>query len=143
MSYSSLISFAMGPAITMAMVLFAVQRSTNNASTAIPNSPPLFPLILLLIRFKMNRIPPYSLTSDTIQATMIEITVISYIPVTPSPTTLKISDNPMLPVATPTIRDNAIPLIRTTNTLIPASAPTNTTRYGSTFQMLYGISSRI
>ena len=51
---SSLISLAIGPAITIATVLFAVQQSTRNTRMEIPNSPPLAPLILLLITLKIN-----------------------------------------------------------------------------------------
>ena len=72
--------------------------------------------------------PPLFLTRDTMQATIIEMTVISYIDTTPSPTTLNISERAMLPVAIPTISDSTIPLISTINTLIPMSAPTRTTR---------------
>ena len=81
------------------------------------------------------------------QATTIEITVISYIPITPPmalspivppPTAMKISPSAILPVATPTIRERTVPLISTTNTLIPISAPINTTIYGSICQTLYG-----
>ena len=135
-SNSSLISFAIGPVITMATVLFAVHASTKKARSAIPNSAPLLPLILLLIRFRMNWIPPCSFTSDTIHATMIEITVMSYIDVTPFPTTWNISESAICPMLTPTIREITIPLIKTTNTLIPISAPRRTTIYGRTSQRL-------
>ena len=131
----------------MATVLFAVQASTSNANPAIPSSPPLLPLICPFIRFRINCIPPYSFTRDTMQATTIEITVISYIPITPTmalspivppPTAMKISHSAILPVATTTIRVRTVPLISTTNTLIPISAPINTTIYGSICQTLYG-----
>ena len=59
----------MGPDITIATVLFAVQQSTSNARMEIPNSPPLGPLIRFLITFKINSIPPYSFTKATIAAT--------------------------------------------------------------------------
>ena len=120
-SNSSLISFAMGPAMTIATVLFAVQRSTRSARPAIPTSAPRFPRILLRIRPKMNWIPPYSRTKDTIPATTMEITVISYIPVTPSPTAENISPTARLPVATPITRDVTVPVTSTINTLIPTA----------------------
>ena len=93
-------------------------------------------LIFLLIRFRMNWIPPCSFTSDTIHATIIEITVMSYIDVTPFPTTWNISESAICPMLTPTIREITIPLIKTTNTLIPISAPRRTTIYGRTSQRL-------
>ena len=49
MLYSSAISFAIGPAITIATVLFAVAQSTNDARQAIPSSPPRFVLICFLM----------------------------------------------------------------------------------------------
>ena len=137
MSNSSQISFAIGPAMTIATVLFAVHASTKRDSPAIPSSPPLLPLILDLIKFKINWIPPYSFTSETIHATTIDITVISYIPVTPSPITLNISDAASVPVATPTISERIVPLISMINTLIPINAPTKTKTYGTTCHKLY------
>ena len=128
MSNSSQISFAIGPAMTIATVLFAVHASTKRDSPAIPSSPPLLPLILDLIKFKINWIPPYSFTSETIHATTIDITVISYIPVTPSPITLNISD---------AASERIVPLISMINTLIPINAPTKTKTYGTTCHKLY------
>ena len=68
---------------------------------------------------------------------MIEITVISYIPITPSPTTVNISPNAIIPVATPTIKEITVPPISTTNTFTPTSAPTKTRIYGIICQKLY------
>jgi len=123
----------MGPDITIATVLFAVQQSTSNARMEIPNSPPLGPLIRFLITFKINSIPPYSFTKATIAATIMEITVMSYILVIPSPIFWNTSPMAKAPVPTPTIADKIVPAIKTTNTLIPTNAPINTTRYGTTF----------
>ena len=125
--YSSLISLAIGPAITIATVLFAVHISTSSESRAIPACAPLCPRIRLLIWFRINVIPPFFLTSHTIHATMIEMTVISYMDTTPSPTTLNISDRRIFPDATPTMSERTVPLMSTMNTLIPISAPTRTT----------------
>ena len=116
----------------MATVLLAVAMSIKTARNAIPSSAPLFPRIRLWITFRIQVIPPFFRTSDTIQATRIEITVISYMEVTPFPMTLKISSGARTPVATPTIADSTVPPISTRKTLSPARAPTKTTRYGST-----------
>ena len=74
--------------------------------------------------------PPYSLTRDTIQATIMEITVISYIPVTPvSHCGKHVWQGSRLPVATPHDQGQyGAAQISTTNTLMPISAPTSTTR---------------
>ena len=76
---SVLMSLAMGPAITIATVLLAVHTSTSRARAAIPSSPPFSSLMRLLIKFKTKSIPPCSLTKVMMQATITEITVISYI----------------------------------------------------------------
>ena len=94
---SSLISFAIGPAITIATVLFAVQISTDEARTAIPNSAPLVLFTFDFITFSMACIPPFSFTSSTVPPIIIESTVISNIPETPSPTTVNISLNANVP----------------------------------------------
>ena len=61
-------------------------------------------------------------------ATVIEITVMSYIEVTPFPMLVKISPTAMVPVATPAITEVTVPTIRTTKTFIPAIAPIRTRR---------------
>ena len=62
------------------------------------------------------------------QATMMEITVMSYMEVTPVPITAKICVQAKAPEATPTIRLRMVPMMRMTNTFTPASAPARTTR---------------
>ena len=66
------------------------------------------------------------------QATIIVITVMSYMPVTPVPMAVNIWDGSMAPVTTPTMRESTVPVISTTNTFTPRSAPISTTRYGMT-----------
>ena len=65
-------------------------------------------------------------------ATMMEITVMSYILVTPSPIFWNISPRAKAPVPTPTMAASTVPTISTTKTLIPIKAPIRTTRYGTT-----------
>ena len=100
-----------------------------------PNSPPRSPLIFFLITFRIYSIPPCSFTRATMAATIMEITVISYIPVIPSPIFWNISLTANAPVPTPTMRDSTVPVIRTMNTLMPMSAPIRTTRYGITLMI--------
>ena len=52
-SNSSLSSFAIGPAITIATVLLAVHKSNNNTKIDIPNSAPRFPRILFFTTCKI------------------------------------------------------------------------------------------
>ena len=66
------------------------------------------------------------------QATSMEMTVMSYIPVTPSPMEEKMAEGVRLPVQSPTSTDRTVPVIRTTNTLTPARAATRTSMYGIT-----------
>ena len=73
-------------------------------------------------------IPPCSFTRAPIQATMMEMTVISYMAVTPSPMTANTWVQAKAPEATPTTRLRAAPSMRMTNTFTPMRAPTSTTR---------------
>ena len=125
-SYSELISFAIGPASTMAIVLLAVARSTPATSAAMLTCAPFLVFVFLCIKCRIASIPPNSLTRAAIAATVMEITVISYMEVTPPPMLVKISPTAIAPVATPAITEVTVPTIRTMKTLIPASAPTST-----------------
>ena len=70
------------------------------------------------------------------QATKMEITVISYIPVAPSPIEVKIWETFIAPVARPAITENVMPQMRTMKTLSPMSAVTSTRMYGITWNIL-------
>ena len=88
--YCSLISLAMEPDMTMATVLLAVATSTAATSPAMPIWAPFLDLTRRWINSMSHWMPPYSFTSAPMQETMIEMTVMSYIAVTPSPMTAKI-----------------------------------------------------
>ena len=60
--------------------------------------------------------------------TTMEITVMSYIFVTPEPMLVKISLTGMVPVYRPTTMDRMVPTPRTAKTLKPMRAPMRTTR---------------
>ena len=62
------------------------------------------------------------------QATMMEMTVMSYMAVTPVPMTENTWVQAKAPVATPTMRLSTVPIIRMRNTFTPTTAPTSTTR---------------
>ena len=84
----------------------------------------------------MKAKPPLYLTRALMQATKMEITVISYIPVAPFPIEVKIWETFIAPVARPAITEKAIPPIRTMKTLSPMSAVTSTRMYGITWNIL-------
>ena len=70
-----------------------------------------------------------------------DITVMSYMEVTPAPMLVKISLTAIAPVATPAITEVTVPTISTTKTFIPTRAPTSTRIYGTTCHILYSPSS--
>ena len=88
----------------------------------------------MLSRIKAK--PPLYLTSALMQATRIEITVISYIPVAPCPMDVNIWETFIAPVAIPTITEKAMPPISTMNTFRPIRAVTKTKMYGITWKIL-------
>ena len=62
------------------------------------------------------------------QATMIEITVMSYIDIMPLPTWVNILVAVNMPVPRPTSILSTVPIIRITKTFTPLTAPINTNR---------------
>ena len=80
---------------------------------------------------KSQSIPPLYLISEPIQLTIIEITVISYMAVMPSPIHVKISMPERFPVKIPAAREKTVPKISTANTFMPHKALTSTKRYGA------------
>ena len=81
-----------------------------------------------MMKFSTKSIPPYSLIRVMMQATMIEITVMSYIDIMPLPTWVNILVAVNMPVPRPTSILSTVPIIRITKTFTPLTAPINTNR---------------
>ena len=124
----SAISFAMGFAITIATVLFAVAISITPTKSPIPSFPPFEPLKIFLIRSSKAAKPPYSSINAQIAETRIATMAVSNIPETPLPMLASISVAAVAPVASIITAPQTIPIISTTNTLIPAIPPASTSR---------------
>ena len=128
MPYSALTSLAMEPDMTMATVLLAVATSTAATRPAMPSWAPFLDFTRRWINSMIHWMPPYSFTRAPMQATTMEITVMSYMASMPPKVTVKRSVHRKAPEATPTARLRAVPSIRMTNTFTPMTAPTSTTR---------------
>ena len=129
--YSCAISLAIGFAITMATVLFAVAISMVPTRSPIPSCPPFLPRKILWIQPRSASKPPYSRISAHIAATRIATIQVSNIPDTPEPIFVRRSTGVICPPASMMIAPETIPVRRTTNTLMPMIPPTSTRTYGS------------
>ena len=83
--YSSVISLAIGAAMTMATVLFAVATSMKAVRNAIPNMPPRRLSALLRMKERMAAKPPLARIRAAIEATRIVTIIVSNIPEIPPP----------------------------------------------------------
>ena len=132
MPYSSLISFAMGFAITMATVLFAVAMSIAPTSRPMPICPPRLPRNAFLIQPSSASKPPYSRMSAQMAETRMATIDVSNMPAAPLPmfsSSALTASTPVCPVApvASTITDpDTMPMSSTTNTLMPMMPPTST-----------------
>ena len=130
--YSCDISFAIGLAITIATVLFAVAMSMVPTRSPIPSWPPFCPRKILRIQFNKASNPPYSRINAHIAATRIATIQVSNIPLTPEPTFVRSSTGVICPPKSIMNAPETIPVRRTTKTLIPTMPPISTSTYGST-----------
>ena len=123
---SSDISLAIGPTVTIATVLFAVQISTKLTKAAIPNSAPILLLKPLNPLFIIKSIPPLYFIISIVPAIKIDIIISSLIPPIPSAIAPKNPNISKLPVANPIIPAITVPPNKTTITFNPTKAPTIT-----------------
>ena len=132
MPYSSLISLAMGFAITMATVLFAVAMSIAPTRRPMPIWPPRLPRNAFRIQLSSASKPPYSRISAQIAETKIATIEVSNIPAAPLPMfssralTARMPVCPVAPVASAMTAPDTIPMSSTIKTLIPMMPPMST-----------------
>ena len=128
MPYVSPISFAMGFAMTMATVLFAVAMSMAPTSRPMPSWPPLRLLNRLLMPLSSATKPPCSRMSAQMALTSTATMVVSNMPAAPEPMFARRSVGTVAPVATMMNEPDTMPSSSTTNTLMPTMPPTSTIR---------------
>ena len=124
--YSSLISLAIGPAMTMATVLFAVEMSIAPTSSPTPRRPPTLPWNTRRMKASRAAKPPCSRIRAHMAETRIVTMMVSNIPSAPSFMLPSSSMKVTVPVGSTMATPDTIPISSTRNTLSPEIPPIST-----------------
>ena len=117
-------AFAMGPAMTIATVLFAVKQLTSATRTPMPNSQERGPRTSFAIFSVSQRMPPFAWMVLKRPPARIATISVSLMPSVPLPSRSSAPNVSNRPSATPIAAASTVPAKRSSITLSPTSART-------------------